>query len=97
MVSTRQSSNSNTNVDVLIFVEVGKNYDAGPSGTSRRNQQQQAGLSSSAAVLPAGEASSYINILDLPVEILQKVLGYLDYNTVAHLRPVSTLLLSSYL
>lgn len=29
-----------------------------------------------------------INLLDLPVEVLEKIFSYLDYNTVAHLRPV---------
>ncbi|KAK2575809.1 hypothetical protein KPH14_007192 [Odynerus spinipes] len=29
-----------------------------------------------------------LNILDLPVEILEKIFSYLNYNTVAHLRPV---------
>ncbi|XP_011505445.1 PREDICTED: F-box only protein 28 isoform X2 [Ceratosolen solmsi marchali] len=87
MVSTRQSSNSNTNSDGSIFVELGKNFDAGPSGT-RRNQQQNTGLSTNVTVASPGEHSSYINLLDLPVEILQKILGYLDYNTIAHLRPV---------
>lgn len=86
MVSTRQSSNSSTNADGSIFVELGKNYDAGPSGSSRRNHQQP-GLSASVTV-STGESSLYINLLDLPVEILQKILGYLDYNTIAHLRPV---------
>jgi hypothetical protein len=89
MVSTRQSSNSNTNTDGLIFVELGKTYDAGPSLT-RRNQQQHGGLSPNVNVTSPGDHSSYLNLLDLPVEILQKILGYLDYNTIAHLRPVST-------
>ena len=90
MVSTRQSSNSSTNVDGSTFVELGKSYDTGPLGSSRKNQQQAGGLTaSSAASVSVGEISPYINVLDLPVEILQKILGYLDYNTIAHLRPVS--------
>ncbi|KAJ8670729.1 hypothetical protein QAD02_001988 [Eretmocerus hayati] len=88
MVSTRQSSNSGTNADGSILVELGKNYDAGPSGSSRRHQQQP-GTSSGAPNIPAAEiSSSYIHVLDLPIELQQKILGYLDYNTIAHLRPV---------
>ena len=53
------------------------------------SHSQQVGTSSTTAVVPIIESSSYINLLDLPVEVLQKILGYLDYNTIAHLRPVS--------
>ncbi|XP_031786401.1 F-box only protein 28 isoform X2 [Nasonia vitripennis] len=82
MVSTRQSSNSSTHVDGSTFVELGP----GPSGSSRRSHHQ-AGLSASVTV-STGESNLYINLLDLPVEILQKILGYMDYNTIANLRPV---------
>ncbi|XP_058806340.1 F-box only protein 28 isoform X2 [Phymastichus coffea] len=82
MVSTRQSSNSSTNIDGSILC-CDKSYDAAPSNTSsRRNQQSQSGAVSTT------DNTSYINILDLPVEILQKILGYLDYNSIARLRPV---------
>ena len=85
MVSTRLSSSS-SNVDNSTFT-----YEAGLPGPSRRNQPQ-AGCSTSGAlqVVPVNMAESpYINLLDLPIEILQKVLGYLDYNAIAHLRRVS--------
>ncbi|XP_014217372.1 F-box only protein 28 isoform X2 [Copidosoma floridanum] len=100
MVSTRQSSNSSTNVEASLL-ELGKNYDAGPSGTSRRSQQQQQhpqqpanGVFSTTGVLVPEEESScnnssnnyIVNLLDLPVEIIQKILSYMGYNTIAHLR-----------
>lgn len=71
MVSTRQSSNSSSNIGDGL----------GEMGRSRQ-QQPQAGTSSNPAVM------SQVHLLDLPLEILQKVLGYLDFNKIAHLRPV---------
>lgn len=87
MVSTRQSSNSSTNTDVSSLVEINKPYEAGALVPSKKNQQHS-GLSASAGTATE-ESNSYIGLMDLPVEIIQKILGYLNYNNVAHLRPVS--------
>ncbi|KAL7306303.1 hypothetical protein TKK_0001731 [Trichogramma kaykai] len=87
MVSTRQSSNSGTNPDASSFVELRRNYDAEPS-TSNRKQQQAVLASNSIATVSSSENTPYFNFLNLPLELVQKILGYLDYNTIAHLRPV---------
>ncbi|XP_076300811.1 F-box protein dampened isoform X2 [Lasioglossum baleicum] len=51
--------------------------EVGDSSSSRRNQS-----------VTGPPTYSNLNLLDLPVEILEKIFSYLDYNTVAHLRPV---------
>lgn len=86
MVSTRQMSSvggGNAGGDGV-----------GDTGTARRNQTQvQSGPS---VVVPVAESvpTRNINLLDLPIEILEKILGYMDFNSIAHLRPVS---ISAYL
>ncbi|XP_029034712.1 F-box only protein 28 isoform X2 [Osmia bicornis bicornis] len=82
MVSTRQSSSmgaSNGGGPVTEIADV---------NSSRRHQS--ATMASSYSGTSASEPPSYsnLNLLDLPVEILEKIFSYLDYNTVAHLRPV---------
>lgn len=86
MVSTRQSSNSGTNTEVSSLGEFNKIYETGHLVSSKKSHHQS-GLSASTP-LSTEVSSSLINLLDLPVEVLQKILCYLDYNTVAHLRPV---------
>ena len=39
-------------------------------------------------------APSQFVLLDLPVEILEKICGYLNYNTIASLRPVCLIIFS---
>lgn len=83
MVSTRQSSS------------MGGSNGGGPAAevtdvnSSRR--QQSVAMTSSYTGPSVSEPPPYsnLNLLDLPVEILDKIFSYLDYNTVAHLRPVS--------
>lgn len=82
MVSTRQSSS------------MGGSNGGGPAAevtdvnSSRR--QQSVAMTSSYTGASVSEPPPYsnLNLLDLPVEILDKIFSYLDYNTVAHLRPV---------
>nr|XP_003704153.1 PREDICTED: F-box only protein 28 [Megachile rotundata]XP_012142581.1 PREDICTED: F-box only protein 28 [Megachile rotundata]XP_012142582.1 PREDICTED: F-box only protein 28 [Megachile rotundata]XP_012142583.1 PREDICTED: F-box only protein 28 [Megachile rotundata]XP_012142584.1 PREDICTED: F-box only protein 28 [Megachile rotundata]XP_012142586.1 PREDICTED: F-box only protein 28 [Megachile rotundata]XP_012142587.1 PREDICTED: F-box only protein 28 [Megachile rotundata]XP_012142588.1 PREDICTED: len=82
MVSTRQSSSmgaSNGGGPVTEITDV---------NSSRRHQS--ATMASSYTGTSTSEPPSYsnVNLLNLPVEILEKIFSYLDYNTVAHLRPV---------
>lgn len=44
------------------------------------------------AVTPSGSTieSRSINLLDLPVEVFEKIFGYVGFNMVAHMRLVST-------
>ncbi|XP_076651603.1 F-box protein dampened isoform X2 [Halictus rubicundus] len=82
MVSTRQSSNmggSNGGGPVAEVADV---------SSSRRNQSVTMASSYSGVTVSEPPTCSNLNLLDLPVEILEKIFSYLDYNTVAHLRPV---------
>ncbi|XP_031829469.1 F-box protein dampened isoform X2 [Nomia melanderi] len=82
MVSTRQSSNmggSNGGGPVTEVADV---------SSSRRHQSVTMASSYSGASVSDSPTFSNLNLLDLPVEILEKILSYLDYNTIAHLRPV---------
>ncbi|EFN79722.1 F-box only protein 28 isoform X2 [Harpegnathos saltator] len=87
MVSTRQSSN------------MGSSSSGGGSGSGTGGEVVEA--TSSLKKHQPGTASNInncsttesppvrnLNLLNLPVEILEKIFGYLGYNTVAHLRPV---------
>ncbi|XP_066582022.1 F-box only protein 28 isoform X2 [Prorops nasuta] len=82
MVSTRQSSNMGGSTGNGPVSELG---EAGPS--RRQNSVPQG---SACEVVTSSEPPvPCLNLLDLPVEVLSKIFSYLDYNTVAHLRPVS--------
>ena len=83
MVSTRQSSNMGGSNGGGPVTEVA---DVSPS---RRHQSVAMASSYSGASVSDPPFTSNLNLLDLPVEILEKIFSYLDYNTVAHLRPVS--------
>ncbi|XP_061939282.1 F-box only protein 28 isoform X2 [Apis cerana] len=82
MVSTRQSSSmsgSNGGGPVADVTDV---------NSSRRHQSVAMTSSYNGASVSEPPPYSNLNLLDLPVEILEKIFSYLDYNTVAHLRPV---------
>lgn len=82
MVSTRQSSNmggSNGGGSVNDVADV---------KPSQRNQSVAMGSTASGASVSEPTPFCNVNLLDLPVEVLEKIFSYLDYNTVAHLRPV---------
>lgn len=77
MVSTRQSSN------------MGSNGGSGPVGevevnSLKKHHSVTAGTSNNGATI-----ESRLNLLDLPVEVLEKIFGYLGFNMVAHMRLVS--------
>ncbi|KOX80708.1 F-box only protein 28 [Melipona quadrifasciata] len=80
MVSTRQSSS------------MGGSNGGGPAAeitdvnSSRRSVAMTSSCSSASVSEPPSDSN--LNLLDLPVEILEKIFSYLDYNTVAHLRPI---------
>lgn len=83
MVSTRQSSN------------MGSSNGSGPGGeagdvNSLKKQHSVTTVSTSSMSNggPTVESRS-LNLLDLPVEILEKIFGYLGFNTVAHMRLVN--------
>ncbi|XP_033322281.1 F-box protein dampened isoform X2 [Megalopta genalis] len=82
MVSTRQSSNMGGSNGGGPVAEVAD------TSSSRRNQSVTMASSYSGATVSDPPTYSNLNLLDLPVEILEKIFSYLDYNTVAHLRPV---------
>lgn len=73
MVSTRQSSNMGGSSGGAAEIEA-----AGPSRRHQTNSQQS-----------MEPPQMRVGILDLPVEILDKIFGYLGFNSIAHLRPVS--------
>ncbi|XP_071561944.1 uncharacterized protein Dmpd [Temnothorax nylanderi] len=78
MVSTRQSSN------------MGSSGGSGPVGevevnSLKKHHSVTAGTSNSGAT---AIESRNLNLLDLPVEILEKIFGYLGFNMVAHMRLV---------
>ncbi|CAK9795820.1 F-box only protein 28 [Anthophora plagiata] len=82
MVSTRQSSSmggSNGSGPVAEVTDV---------SSSRRHQPVAMAGSYNGASASDPPPYSNLNLLNLPVEILEKIFSYLDYNTVAHLRPV---------
>ncbi|KAK0089567.1 hypothetical protein PV325_006696 [Microctonus aethiopoides] len=79
MVSTRQSSNMGSH-----SARVSEHVDTGPS--SRRNHTQS--QMSTAQSTPEPSPVRHLNLMDLPPEIIRKIGSYLDYNTIAHLRPV---------
>ncbi|KAK9303705.1 hypothetical protein QLX08_004703 [Tetragonisca angustula] len=80
MVSTRQSSS------------MGGSNGGGPAAeiTDVNSSRRSVAMASSCSGASVSEPppDSNLNLLDLPVEILEKIFSYLDYNTVAHLRPI---------
>ncbi|XP_046416042.1 F-box only protein 28 isoform X2 [Neodiprion virginianus] len=83
MVSTRQMSSVGSNNSGSAVGD-----GIADTGTIRKNQvQTQPGQSSTAPVVESTPAPN-THFFDLPVEIQEKVLCYLDFNTIAHLRPV---------
>jgi hypothetical protein len=85
MVSTRQSSNVGGGGE-----NTGTVSEAGPSKSLRHNNAQPPPLPEANASSHIAEVASAqnINLMDLPPEILLKILGCLPYRSVAHLRPV---------
>lgn len=90
MVSTRQSSSVGGGGE-----NTGTVSEAGPSRSLRHNNAQPAPLPEANAPTHSAEVPSTqgINMMDLPPEIMLKILGYLPYKTVAHLRRVRFLFL----
>lgn len=83
MVSTRQSSN------------MGNGGGSGPVGevgeaASLRKHHSVTTAGTSSGTTAESPPVRNLNLLDLPVEILEKIFGYLGYNKVAHMRPVSS-------
>jgi hypothetical protein len=85
MVSTRQSSNVGGGGE-----NAGVGSEAGPSKTVRHNNAQPQPLSEASTSAHSAEVTvtQSINLMDLPPEILLKILGCLPYRTVAHFRGV---------
>lgn len=78
MVSTRQSSNMGSS-------------NGGEAGDVSSLKKQHSVTTVSTSVISNGGStveSRSLSILDLPVEILEKIFGYLEFNTVAHMRLV---------
>jgi len=83
MVSTRQSSN------------MGSSNAGGPGGeagdVSSLKKQHSVTTVSTSGISNGGSTaeSRSLSLLDLPVEILEKIFGSLGFNTVAHMRLVN--------
>lgn len=80
MVSTRQSSNMGNSSSSSSVSEVGE------TSSLKKHHPVTAGTSHNGSTVE----SRNLNLLDLPVEILEKIFGYLGFNMVAHMRLVST-------
>jgi len=80
MVSTRQSSNMGNN-NGSGSVEVGE------VGTLKKQQPVTTIDTSNIGSIE----SCNVNLLDLPVEVFEKIFSYLGFNTVAHMRLVSNI------
>lgn len=80
MVSTRQSSNMGNSSSSGSVGEVGE------VSPLKKHHSVTAGTSNSGSTIE----SRNLNLLDLPVEILEKIFSYLGFNMVAHMRLVST-------
>ena len=85
MVSTRQSSNVGGGGENAGVVS-----EAGLSKTVWHNNSQPPPLSEGSMSAHTAEVATTqsINLMDLPPEILLKILGCLSFKNVAHLRPV---------
>jgi len=83
MVSTRQSSN------------MGSSNSGGPGGevgdVSSLKKHHSVTTVSTSGTSNGGSTveSRSLSLLNLPVEILEKIFGYLGFNTVAHMRLVT--------
>lgn len=82
MVSTRQSSNMGNSGGGGPVGEVGETLPL------RKHQPVTTASTSNGGANAESPPVRSLNLLDLPVEIIEKIFGYLGYNTVAHLRPV---------
>lgn len=79
MVSTRQSSNIGSGSSS------GRTSESVETGLSRKNQTNHGNTSQlSSESIPIQRC----NLLDLPLELLEKITTHLDFNTVANLRLV---------
>lgn len=83
MVSTRQSSNMGSSSSSSSGGSVSEVVE-----TNSLKKHQPSASTSSTSNGRSIEVRN-VNLLDLPLEILQKICNYLDYNTVAHMRLVS--------
>ncbi|XP_035717699.1 F-box only protein 28-like isoform X1 [Vespa mandarinia] len=83
MVSTRQSSSIGANNGG------GSVNDIREVSPSRKHQASSSAGSSSTSSSVSPPSMCNLSLFDLPVEIIEKIFSYLNYNTVAHLRPVS--------
>ncbi|XP_063989619.1 F-box only protein 28 isoform X2 [Diachasmimorpha longicaudata] len=83
MVSTRQSSNMGSGSS---SGRVSESVEAGPS--RRHHTQVNTGSTGSAHSSPEPTPVQNVNLLDLPPELLDKIISSFDFNTVAHLRLV---------
>lgn len=90
MVSTRQSSNMGSSGG-----GGGPVGEVGEPSSLRKHQPVTSASASNGGTTAESPPFRNLNLLDLPVEILEKIFGYLGYNTVAHLRPVSSRLMSA--
>ncbi|XP_014479256.1 PREDICTED: F-box only protein 28 isoform X2 [Dinoponera quadriceps] len=98
MVSTRQSSNMGSSSSSGGSGGGGGGGGSGSGSVSevveasslKKHQPgtTSAGSSSGGSTSESSPPVRNLNLLNLPVEILEKIFGYLGYNTVAHLRPV---------
>jgi len=80
MVSTRQSSNMGNSSSSGSVGEVGE------VSPLKKHHSVTAGTSNSGSTIE----SRNLNLLDLPVEVLEKIFSYLGFNMVAHMRLVSS-------
>jgi hypothetical protein len=94
MVSTRQSSNFGGGGE-----NTGAVSEAGPSKSLRHNNAQPQPLPEANASTHSAEivTTQNVNLMDLPPEILLKILGRLPYRTVAHLRLVRFLFVTKFI
>lgn len=72
------------------MVSTRQSSNMGSHGTGATAQEvSEAGPSTRKQHTVMENSPSPINLTNLPVELLEKIFSYLDYNTIAHLRPVS--------
>jgi hypothetical protein len=89
MFSTRQSNSVGGGGENAGVVS-----EAGPSKTVRYNNSQLPPLSEVSMSAHTVEVTTQSkHLMDLPTEILMKILGCLSFRNVAHLRPVRFLFL----
>jgi len=85
MVSTRQSSSVGSGVENTAVVS-----EVGPSKTLRHNNAPPPSLPEPSTSAHTAEISrtQAPNLMDLPLEIMLKILGCLSYRTISYLRLV---------